>query len=281
MASCSAWPGISKAPSTTIEPRFKLDPDFVTSQLGLGDTYALMGNQEQARVEYDKAIRFAHNEADRLTYGMQKAMTYVRDGNFAEADKEYLEIAETAHAKEQDLQEAQALRHMGEYHTDDNVALKHLNRAEEALSHRSTISTSDRDEERSRILRVRAVRAARAGNQQIADQALHQLETMANATRSRVIQSSYRGAAATLLMDQKKYEGGHRRPRGGSGESVHHGAPGSGVLPDPANRQAARYGSQAAREQYADYRTSAGRPGRSRQAAEYLVSPNSRSAATF
>src|SRR5260370_32287205 len=29
----------------------KIDPDFVTSQLGLGDTYALMGNQEQARTE--------------------------------------------------------------------------------------------------------------------------------------------------------------------------------------------------------------------------------------
>ena len=87
----------------------KIDPDFVTSQVGLGDTYALMGNQEQARIEYDKAIRFAHNEADRLTYSMQKAMTYVRDGNYAEADKEFLEIAEDAHAKEQDLQEAQAL----------------------------------------------------------------------------------------------------------------------------------------------------------------------------
>ena len=44
----------------------KIDPDFVTSQVGLGDTYALMGNQEQARIEYDKAIRFAHTEADRL-----------------------------------------------------------------------------------------------------------------------------------------------------------------------------------------------------------------------
>src|SRR5580693_6362984 len=72
----------------------KLDPDFVTSQVGLGDTYALMGNQEQARIEYDKAIRFAHTEADRLTYAMQKAMTFVRDGNFAEADKEYQQIAE-------------------------------------------------------------------------------------------------------------------------------------------------------------------------------------------
>jgi len=184
----------------------KIDPDFVSSQLGLGDTNALMGNQEQARVEYDKAIRFAHTEADRLTYGMQKAMTFVREGNFAEADKNLQEIAETAHAKEQDLQEAQSLRQMAEYQADDNAALKHLKLAEESLSHRSTISTSDRDEEMSRILRIRAVRAARAGNQPLADQALHQLEALANGSRNRVIQSSYHGAAGALLMDQKKYE---------------------------------------------------------------------------
>jgi len=189
----------------------KIDPDFVSSQLGLGDTNALMGNQEQARVEYDKAIRFAHTEADRLTYGMQKAMTFVREGNFAEADKNLQEIAETAHAKEQDLQEAQALRQMAEYQADDNAAIKHLKLAEESLSHRSTISTSDRDEEMSRIFRIRAVRAARAGNQALADQALHQLEALANGSRNRVIQSSYHGAAGALLMtqpnmDQKKYE---------------------------------------------------------------------------
>jgi tetratricopeptide (TPR) repeat protein len=184
----------------------KMDPDFVSSQLGLGDTYALMGNQEQARVEYDKAIRFAHTEADRFTYGMQKAMTYVRDGNYAAADKEFLEIAETAHAKEHDLQEAQALRHMAEYQSDDNVSLKHLKLAEESLSHRSTISASDRDEELSHILRNVSVRAAHAGNQLLADKALRQLEAVANGSRDRVIQASYHGAAGTLLMDQKKYE---------------------------------------------------------------------------
>ena len=184
----------------------KMDPDFVTSQLGLGDTYALMGNQEQARIEYDKAIRFAHNEADRLTYAMQKAMTYVRDGNYAEADKQFQEIAETAHAKDQDLQEAQALRHMAEYQADDNIALKHLKLAEESLSHRPTISAGDRDEEMSRILRNRVVHASRAGNQVMADKSLKQLEQMASGSRNRVIQSSYQGAAGTLLMDQKKYE---------------------------------------------------------------------------
>ena len=184
----------------------KIDPDFVTSQLGLGDTYALMGNQEQARIEYDKAIRFAHNEADRLTYGMQKAMTYVRDGNYADADKQFQEIAETAHAKNHDLQEAQALRHMAEYQADENLALKHLKLAEEALGHRSTISISDRDEELSRILRNRVVHAAHAGNPALAEKSLQQLEAMANGSRNRVIQSSYQGAAGTLLMDQKKYE---------------------------------------------------------------------------
>ena len=184
----------------------KMDPDFISSQVGLGDTYALMGNQEQARAEYDKAIRFAHNEADRLLYSMQKAMTYVRESNFAEADKQLQEIAATAHAKEHDLQEAQALRQMAEYQTDDNVALKHLKLAEEALSHRSTISASDRNEELSRILRNRVVREANSGNLQSAEKTVQQLEILANGSRNRVIQSSYQGAAGTLLMVEKKYD---------------------------------------------------------------------------
>jgi tetratricopeptide (TPR) repeat protein len=184
----------------------KIDPDFVTSQLGLGDTYALMGNQEQARVEYDKAIRFAHNEADRLSYTMQKAMTWVRDGKFAVADKLFLEIAETAHAKEQDLQEAQAYRHLAEYQADDGTGLKYLQSAQDALGHRSTISASDKDEELARILRNRTVRAAHASDAALADKSLKQLEEMASGNRDRVIQSSYNGAAGTLLMDQKKFD---------------------------------------------------------------------------
>jgi tetratricopeptide (TPR) repeat protein len=165
-----------------------------------------MGNQEQARVEYDKAIRFARNEADRLTYSMQRAMTFVRDGNYAQADKDLLEVAATAHAKEQELQEAQALRQMAEYQSDDGVALKNLKLAEEALLHSSSISVSDRNEELSRILRNRAVRASHAGDQTLADKSLQDLETLANGSRNRVIQSSWQGAAGTLLMDQKKYQ---------------------------------------------------------------------------
>jgi tetratricopeptide (TPR) repeat protein len=183
----------------------KIDPDFVSSQIGLADTYALMGNQEQARVEYDKAIRYAHTEADRLDYGMQRAMTWVRDGKFAEADKAFQEVAETAHAKDQDLQEAQAYQHLAEYQTDDNTGLKYLQAAEDSLGHRG-ISRGDKDEELSRILRDRTVRATHAGNQPLADSSLKELETMAAGSRNRVIQNSYNGAAGTLLMNQKKFD---------------------------------------------------------------------------
>jgi tetratricopeptide (TPR) repeat protein len=184
----------------------KLDPDFITSQVGLGDTYALMRNQEQARIEYDKAIRYAQNEADRLTYCMQKAMTWVRDGKFGEADKLFREIAQTAQAKEQDLQEAQAYRHLAEYQTDDKVALKYLRDAEDSLGQRDLLSKGDKDEELSRILRNRTVRASHAGNRELADKSLKQLEAMVSGSRNHVIQSSYNGAAGTLLMDQKKFD---------------------------------------------------------------------------
>jgi tetratricopeptide (TPR) repeat protein len=174
--------------------------------VGLGDTYALMGNQEQARVEYDKAIHSAHTEADRLSYRMQRAMTWVRDGQYSRADKEFVEIAVAAHVKQQELQEAQAFRHEAEYQSDDAAALEDLKLAENALDHRDTISASDRDEELARILRNRVVRATGAGHRQLADQSLKQLEALATGSRNRVIQSSYCGAAGTLLMDQKKFD---------------------------------------------------------------------------
>jgi tetratricopeptide (TPR) repeat protein len=183
----------------------KIDPDFVYSQLGLADTYALKGDQARARVEYDKAIQEAKNEADRLDYSLQKAMTWARENNFAEADKAFASVTEKAHAQGFVLEETQAHRMMSEYQTDDASALKHLEAAEDALSRQASIAQSDREEERARILRYRAVRAAHAGNQGLADKTLRQLETMANSSHSTVIQNSYHGAAGALLLGSHKF----------------------------------------------------------------------------
>jgi tetratricopeptide (TPR) repeat protein len=184
----------------------KIDPWFVYSQLGLADTYALMGNQAQARVEYEKAAQNAYTAADRLSYALQSATTWARENNLAEADKAFDQAAAKAHALGLELTEAQAHRMMSLYQPDDAEALKHLASAEEALRHptATSISQSDREDERARILRYRAVRAGHAGNHELAAQTLQQLGTMAGGTRSDVVQSSYHGAAGTLLMGQQK-----------------------------------------------------------------------------
>jgi tetratricopeptide (TPR) repeat protein len=185
----------------------KIDPWFVYSQLGLADTYALMGNQTQARVEYEKAIQNAYTAADRLAYTLQSAITWARENNLAEADKTFDAVADKAHATGFGLIEAEAYRMTSLYQPDDVEALKHLVSAEAALSHPTTsasISQSDREDERARILRYRAVRADNSGNHELAAQTLQQLETMAGGTRSAVVQSSYHGAAGALLISQQK-----------------------------------------------------------------------------
>lgn len=184
----------------------KIDPQFVYSQLGLGDTYALMGNYEQARLEYDKAIQGADNPADRLEYRMQRATTWVRDGRMVEADKEFLRIADDAHSLNYDFQEAEAHRRMAEYQADDTISLKHLESAEQALGHNKSIAQSDHDQEWSRILRFRVVRAQRGGEDDVSKQALAQLETLASRTRDGVVQSSWHAAAGAVLFQQAKYQ---------------------------------------------------------------------------
>jgi tetratricopeptide (TPR) repeat protein len=184
----------------------KIDPWFDYSQLGLADTYALMGNQAQARVEYDQAIQKAYTAADRLSYALQSATTWARENNLAEADKAFDAVADKARATGFSLIEAEAHRMMSLYQTDDAEALKHLASAEEALNHptAASVSQSDREDERARVLRYRAVRADHAGNQELAAQTLQQLETLAGNTRSAVVQSSYHGAAGALLMTKQQ-----------------------------------------------------------------------------
>ena len=113
----------------------KIDPWFVYSQLGLADTYAVMGNQPQARAEYDKAIQNSYTAADRLSYALQSATTWARENNLAEADKAFDAVADKAHATGFGLIEAEAHRMMSLYQTDDAEALKHLASAETALNH--------------------------------------------------------------------------------------------------------------------------------------------------
>jgi tetratricopeptide (TPR) repeat protein len=184
----------------------KMDPNFTSSQAGIADTYALMGDQVQARAEYDKAIAQAHNDGDRIDYMMQRATTWVREAKPAEADKAFAETAQKAHELGLDLQEGEAHRRMAAYQTDDVAALKHLESGEDAIGHSKDISPMDRDEELSRILRYRTVRAAHAGKTELAQASLRQLEKMTTGSRDTILLSSYHGAAGALFVAQEKWD---------------------------------------------------------------------------
>jgi tetratricopeptide (TPR) repeat protein len=156
----------------------KIDPTFNESQLGLGDTYALMGQEQHAREEYAKAIA-AGSPVQKVTWGLQFAATYVREGNLAEADKSFAAVAQQAHEKDFANLEAEAYRSMSLYQLEGAASLNLLARAEAVLKENHKVPQSLLNEELASLLRTRVERALHDGNQELAAASLKQLQALA------------------------------------------------------------------------------------------------------
>jgi tetratricopeptide (TPR) repeat protein len=184
----------------------KIDPTFYISQKELGETYSLMGDETQARREYDKAIREAPSNGAKAEYLQKQALTYVREKKYAEADVAYLNAAAKARAMEQWIWEARAHRVMAMYEPDQAAALKNLDQAETLLAAASgRVALLDLDEEKAQVLRVRVERAVSSGDFSAAEKFVAKLEKMALPASSVNTQRTYHGAAGTLLVAQTKY----------------------------------------------------------------------------
>src|SRR6202521_5828378 len=137
----------------------RIDPNF-GSEVGIADTYALMGKEREAREEYDRAIVFAPSNADKVQRELQSATTWIRDNSHKQAERALSDVARHAHSAGLAQLEAEAHRILGMYEPDPKTAMNHLKAAEDVLREEHEISASDRDEEQARILRVRATRSA-------------------------------------------------------------------------------------------------------------------------
>jgi len=182
----------------------RIDPNF-GSELGVADTYALMGKELEAREEYDRAIVFAPSNADKVQRELQSAVTWIRENNRKQAERALSDVARHAHSAGLARLEAEAHRILGMYEPDSKVAMKHLQAAQEVLQEDHVISTSDRDEEQARILRTRATRLVEIQDIDSASKAVKQLETTAGTSRSQLIQLCYHGAAGAVLVAQGKF----------------------------------------------------------------------------
>lgn len=184
----------------------KIDPTFYISQKELGETYSLMGDEAQARKEYEKAIEQAPSLGAKAEYSQKLALTYVREKKYAEADAAYVQAAAKARSLEQWIWEARAHRVMAMYEPDHSAAMKDLDQADALLSAAAgKIAQLDLQEEEARILRVRVERSLDGGDTAIAQNLVAQLEKMTAQGSSINTQRTYHGAAGTLLVAQKNY----------------------------------------------------------------------------
>src|SRR5579859_1643384 len=190
----------------------KIDPTFHESQLGLGDTYALMGDQARARAEYAKAIATG-SPVQKVTWSLQLAATYVREGDLAGADKAFTAVAEQAHAKDFANLEAEAYRSMSLYQLESAASLNLLAKAEAVLHEDHKVPQSLLNQELASVLRTRVEQALAAKNpgdnagqnpgqnKDLAKATLKQLQALADANDADgIITSALHGAAGAVAL---------------------------------------------------------------------------------
>ena len=175
------------------------------SELGVADTLAVMGREAEAREAYTKAEVFAPSESDRVEYELQSAVTYIREKDHKQVDRTLHEVAKHAHAVGLGRLEAEVNRVMAMSAPDSKDAMHHLKAAEHALNEGHAMSKSDREEERALVLETVAEKQAESKQMDAAAKTVHELESMAAASRSNTIQVAYHAAAGTVLSEQGKY----------------------------------------------------------------------------
>jgi len=179
----------------------KMVPGF--SQIGIATTYALMGDEDRARSEFDKAIALEDDPGTKLTEQMLKAMTYFRENRLVDGRKAHLALALVTHKDGRfPVAEAEIHRTLALFNPDPKVAMRDLRDAELVLSEKHALSRDEHDTELATILQTRAFIAAQANMKAEADRALAPLSAMAKTSRSTPVQKSYHSAhGAVLLLD--------------------------------------------------------------------------------
>jgi tetratricopeptide (TPR) repeat protein len=184
----------------------KLDPTFYSSQLGLGNDYALLGKQDRAREEYAKAFpMMTYEPALALNCQMQSAITYAREGNVPQARVQLAALLEQATKLQLNRYRSRIYQDLALLAESRAEAFQQLDQAEAVLQDLGTTSGKDRIEQLARTLRLRARLAAEAGNLEMARATVVRLQKMVRDNSSNNdVERAYNGANGALLAVQSK-----------------------------------------------------------------------------
>ncbi len=185
----------------------KLSPGFITSQTGLGDTYSLMGDFENATAEYDRALAISTNNRDRLHVEFQKALMKFWAGKSIDGLQALADVKRKAQAAQEpyalfEIEEAEAL-----------LALTPMERVAKLHEMARTfgnpvdgMSEADRNSSLAAVWRDEV--RIRVEQNQIAATAdlLQKLEQLAAQSRDLIVEDCYESARGYVFFAQKEYE---------------------------------------------------------------------------
>ena len=178
----------------------KIDPTYISSHYGLGDTSALMGNYARARAEYDDAIAVANNPRDRSHCEFQKALVYFWEGQPAEGRKALDALNEKARQQKEPYSQFEIGFGRAMLSADPSVELEQLRWLETWLQDPiDGLSEVDRDTFLAQVLRERARISARRGEFALAEATIRKLERLADRSRDLLVANSYESARGYLL----------------------------------------------------------------------------------
>jgi tetratricopeptide (TPR) repeat protein len=181
----------------------QIDHTFFTSQLGLGDTLTLMGKYDEARQEYDKAIKMADNKRDSMHATIQKALVYFWEGRTAEGRNALATLAVEAEEKKAPYAQFEIGLASAMLAPDYSSELAQLHAVQDRLQTKSEeMSGADRGASMAAALSEEARIAARHGQIDVAEQAISKLAQAAAQSGDLLAGNNYETARGYLLVAQ-------------------------------------------------------------------------------
>jgi tetratricopeptide (TPR) repeat protein len=180
-------------------------PSFESSQLGLGDTYALMGDEKKAREEYEKC-RGGGSVSTRLDCRKMSIYTYVREGKDEEATKLLTDFTGQMHSVKRISLELESLIALGLIAKKTDAALGYFDQAIVAAKASKTIPRSDREETIARVMADKVRVASANGDTERAQLVQAELEVLGASTKDPNVYAAMQGGRGALLYYQNKYD---------------------------------------------------------------------------
>ena len=181
----------------------KILPTFESSQLGLGDTYALMGDEKRARDEYEKCSG-SGSVSTRLDCRKMSIYTYVREGNNEEAVKLLTDFAGQMHAVKRISLELESLIALGLMAHKTEAAFGYFDQPIVAAKASKTIPQSDREETIARVMADKVRIASTNGDAERARLVQADLEVFGASTRDPSVYAAMHGGRGAILYLPKQ-----------------------------------------------------------------------------